>query len=120
MYKNSNSVISGTDSKKAKSEKKDCVVKAIASSTNVDYDTAHSWVKENFEREDKKGTSNWAISKRFQNEDMEIGGKKFKVRKLKKWETTNQYKAPATATPKNQQTKFTLYQIILSQNKTRI
>jgi len=42
MYKNSNSVISGTDSKKAKSEKKDCVVKAIASSTNVDYDTAHS------------------------------------------------------------------------------
>ena len=36
MYKNSNSVISGTDSKKAKSEKKDCVVKAIASSTNID------------------------------------------------------------------------------------
>ena len=92
MYKNSNSVISGTDSKKAKSEKKDCVVKAIASSTNVDYDTAHSWVKENFEREDKKGTSNWMISKRFKNESMEIGGKKFKVRKLKNWETTNTYK----------------------------
>ena len=72
MYKNSTSTISGTDSKKAKSEKKDCVVKAIASSTNVDYDTAHSWVKENFEREDKKGTSNWMISKRFKNEDMEI------------------------------------------------
>ena len=92
MYKNSNSVISGTDSKKAKSEKKDCVVKAIASSTNVDYDTAHSWVKENFEREDKKGTSNWMISKRFKKEDMEIGGKKFKVRKLKNWETKNTYK----------------------------
>ena len=92
MYKNSTKFISGTDSKKAKSEKKDCVVKAIASSTNVDYDTAHSWVKENFEREDKKGTSNWAISKRFKNEDMEIGGKKFKVRKLKSWEVTNDYK----------------------------
>ena len=92
MYKNSTKFISGTDSKKAKSEKKDCVVKAIASSTSVDYDTAHSWVKENFEREDKKGTSNWAISKRFKNEDMEIGGKKFKVRKLKRWEVTNDYK----------------------------
>jgi len=92
MYKNSNSVISGTDSKKAKSEKKDCVVKAIASSTNVDYDTAHSWVKENFEREDKKGTSNWMISKRFKNQDMEIGGKKFKVSKCKSWEVTNTYK----------------------------
>ena len=33
MYKNSTKFISGTDSKKAKSEKKDCVVKAIASST---------------------------------------------------------------------------------------
>ena len=91
-YKNSTKIISGSDSKKAKNEKKDCVVKAIASSTSVDYNTAHSWVKENFEREDKKGTSNWMISKRFKNEKMEIGGKEFKVRKLKSWETTNTYK----------------------------
>ena len=32
------------------------------------------------------------ISKRFKNQDMEIGGKRFKVKKCKTWEIKNTYK----------------------------
>ena len=42
----------------ARSEKNDCVVRAIANAFKVNYDMAHVFVKENFERKDKRGTMN--------------------------------------------------------------
>lgn len=44
------------DSQLAKSERRDCVVRAIASAYNLEYDKAHKWVKETFNRQDKRGT----------------------------------------------------------------
>jgi len=40
----------------ARSEKNDCVVRAIANAFKVNYDMAHSFVKTNFSRKDGKGT----------------------------------------------------------------
>ena len=40
----------------ARSEKNDCVVRAIANAFKVNYDMAHVFVKENFDRKDGKGT----------------------------------------------------------------
>lgn len=44
------------DSKIAKAERNDCVVRAVAASFNIDYNRAHKFVKEKFNRVDKKGT----------------------------------------------------------------
>ena len=40
----------------ARSEKNDCVVRAIANAFKVNYDMAHVFVKENFDRKNGKGT----------------------------------------------------------------
>ena len=40
----------------ARSEKNDCVVRAIANAFKVNYDMAHVFVKENFVRKNGKGT----------------------------------------------------------------
>ena len=40
----------------AKQERNDCFVKASATAFDIPYDQAHNWVKENFNREDGKGT----------------------------------------------------------------
>ena len=42
----------------ARSEKNDCVVRAIANAFKVNYDMAHVFVKENFNRKNGKGTFN--------------------------------------------------------------
>lgn len=44
------------DSKLAKSERGDCVVRAIASAYDIEYDGAHSWVAKTFGRKPKSGT----------------------------------------------------------------
>lgn len=44
------------ESTKAKQEKNDCVVRAIASAADMDYDTAHEYVKKKFKRKEGKGT----------------------------------------------------------------
>jgi hypothetical protein len=58
----STAIIGYTESTIAKSEKNDCFVRAVASSFEIPYDDAHSWVKEKFNRENKKGTR-WVSSK---------------------------------------------------------
>lgn len=96
MYKYSNTEIKGYNSSKiAEGEKNDCFVRAMAAATNVDYDTAHSFVKKTFKREDKKGTENIHIVNAmagFQEEGMVIGDKTFKVNVLPKSKITNTYK----------------------------
>jgi len=49
-------IIGYSESSIAKSEKNDCFVRAVASSFDCPYDTAHAWVKEKFGRKDRKGT----------------------------------------------------------------
>lgn len=44
------------DSTIAKSERADCVVRAIASASGMTYDKAHNWVADTFNRKPKKGT----------------------------------------------------------------
>ena len=56
-YISSTEFIKGAkDSSLAKSEHNDCVVKAIASAAEMDYDSAHQFVKETFNRKNGKGT----------------------------------------------------------------
>lgn len=45
-----------SDSSLAKSETKDCVVRAVASAFDLEYDKAHKWVATTFNRQNKKGT----------------------------------------------------------------
>ena len=40
----------------AKSERADCVVRAVASAFDLHYDKAHKWVADTFKRKPKKGT----------------------------------------------------------------
>lgn len=40
----------------AKSERRDCVVRAVASASGMTYDKSHTWVAETFNRKPKKGT----------------------------------------------------------------
>ena len=49
------------DSIIAKNESKDCMVYAMAAAFDLPYDEAHQVVKEKFDRQDKKGTSNIAL-----------------------------------------------------------
>lgn len=57
-YISSTEFIKGAkESSLAKSESSDCVVRAIASAAEMDYDSAHQFVKETFCRKNGKGTS---------------------------------------------------------------
>jgi hypothetical protein len=53
----STAIIGYTESAIAKNESNDCFVRAVASSYEIPYDDAHTWVRENFNRENRKGTS---------------------------------------------------------------
>jgi len=48
--------LSRSQSKIAKKEDNDCVVRAFMVALDISYDQAHAWVKKNFKREDKKPT----------------------------------------------------------------
>ena len=52
----SNEIKGYKKSKIAQSEKNDCFVRAVASATGSHYDSAHSFVKETFDRKNRKGT----------------------------------------------------------------
>lgn len=61
----------------AKGEKNDCVVRAIASCFDMPYDDAHKFVKEQFNRKDRKGTYNThSILEKMSLTDKVINGKK--------------------------------------------
>jgi hypothetical protein len=45
-----------SDSALAKSERNDCVVRAIASAYDIEYNKAHQWVSDKFKRQFRKGT----------------------------------------------------------------
>jgi hypothetical protein len=45
-----------SDSALARSERADCVVRAVASAYGMEYDKAHTWVADTFNRQMRKGT----------------------------------------------------------------
>jgi len=95
MYLSVNSIYQSFNSQLAKEEKNDCVVRSLATATNVQYETAHEFVKEFFGRINKRGTNNVSIAAqmlRFETTGIEIGNKKFTLRILSKREIKNLYK----------------------------
>jgi len=61
-YTRTSDAITGyTDSKIAKTENRDCVVRAVASASGLTYDKAHGWVADKFKRKNKKGTFGFPI-----------------------------------------------------------
>jgi hypothetical protein len=67
----STAIIGYSDSAIAKNERNDCFVRAVASSFDCSYDTAHSWVKEKFQRVNRKGTMNVVSKMRKMCDDKE-------------------------------------------------
>ena len=79
----------------AKTETNDCFVRAFAAAADVDYDTAHSFVKKTFGRPDKKGTANYQIIKtmaELQQNGLTIGNRKYDVEVIARPLLTNRYK----------------------------
>ena len=80
-YISSRDIIKGiSDSIIAKSENNDCVVRAIATATDMDYDSAHKFTKEIFKRKNKKGTYGFVSTiNLLSRENKQINGKSVKT-----------------------------------------
>lgn len=92
-FQASSSVIRGfSESKLAKGEKGDCVVKAMATACSVKYDTAHKFVTEKMNRGFRKGTKTLDILSAFKDGMFELGEKKFEVEVLSGRSIHNYYK----------------------------
>ena len=92
---NSSSIKGIKNSEIAKNENNDCFVRALAAATDMDYDTTHQEVKEQFGRVNKKGTQNHMIIGQMMNAEengLMIGDKRFSVKVLGKARTHNTYK----------------------------
>jgi hypothetical protein len=73
-------IIGYSESAIAKSELNDCFVRAVASAYEIPYDDAHKWVKENFNREHRKGTCNVITNmEKFALNNETLNNKKVKV-----------------------------------------
>lgn len=59
--KTSDAITGYSTSSIAKSERSDCVVRAIASASGMTYDKAHAYVKEKYNRQNRKGTYGFPI-----------------------------------------------------------
>jgi hypothetical protein len=80
-YISSRDIIKGiSDSIIAKSENNDCVVRAIATATDMDYDSAHKFTKEIFKRKNKKGTYGFVNTiNLLSKNNKQINGKSVKI-----------------------------------------
>jgi hypothetical protein len=95
MYLKANNKYAEFNSEIAKRENNDCMVRALATAAEVDYDTAHKVVKDVFKREDRKGTLNAMISAAFlkaEEAGMQVGKKLLAVTVLGKTHVKNRYK----------------------------
>lgn len=85
-----------SDSKLAKSETNDCVVRAVASAFDIQYDKAHKWVADKFNRKPRKGTFGFPIGM----DTMSTNKTRFNYKKTKTIEaenlTTNRGKSKMT------------------------
>jgi hypothetical protein len=80
-YISSTEFIKGAkESPLAKSECSDCVVRAIASAAEMDYDSAHQFVKEKFKRKNRKGTHGFGFTMNLMSKNGEkINGRSVEV-----------------------------------------
>ena len=80
-YISSTEFIKGAkESSLAKSEFNDCVVRAIASAAEMDYDSAHQFVKEKFKRKNRKGTYGFGVTMNLMSKNGEkINGKSVEI-----------------------------------------
>jgi hypothetical protein len=75
----STAIIGYSESQIAKSERNDCFVRAVASAYEIPYDKAHTWVKKNFNRENRKGTFDVVMKmEQFSKEEKKLNKKKIK------------------------------------------
>jgi len=93
----SKNVIAGIKtSKVANNETNDCVVRAVAAATGVNYDTAHSFVKEIFNREANKGVLGKELVDNMkalaEAGSTTIGNKTISIEVMAKQAITNMYK----------------------------
>ena len=91
QYINSKEIIKSTD--KSSSETNDCSVRAFTTALDVDYDSAHSYLKETFKREDKKGCKkmNYTAQK-LEGNTQKIDDVEFDISVLPQDKVTNTYK----------------------------
>jgi hypothetical protein len=90
-YVNAKEIIKSTD--KSSSEKNDCSVRAFTTALDVDYDSAHSYLKETFKREDKKGCKKMvSTAKKLEGETQKIDNVEFDLQVLPEDKVTNTYK----------------------------
>lgn len=90
-YVNAKEIIKSTD--KSSSEKNDCSVRAFTTALDVDYDSAHSYLKETFKREDKKGCKKMNYTaKELEGETQKIDDVEFDISVLPEDKVTNTYK----------------------------
>lgn len=91
-YNKSSNIIKG-NSKIQAGETNDCSVRAFATALDVTYDAAHQFLKETYDRVDKKGCEK--MVKRTNNLEgkvLEIENTKFSLSPLNKSLITNEYK----------------------------
>ena len=93
-YKYASQAISNyKESIKAKNETNDCFVRAVASASGSSYDAAHSYVKETFNRQDRKGTQFVSLTmKEIEGKLQEFGQVKVEFKALSEERVTNTYK----------------------------
>ena len=81
------------ESVKARNEKNDCFVRAVASASGSSYDAAHAYVKETFKRQDRQGTQFVnSTMESIEGKLQEFGNVKVKFEKLGKKRVMNTYK----------------------------
>ena len=81
------------ESVKAKNEKDDCFVRAVASASGSSYDAAHTYVKETFKRKDRQGTQFVnSTMESIEGKLQEFGQVKVKFERLPKVKVMNTYK----------------------------
>ena len=91
QYINSKEIIKSTD--KSGSETNDCSVRAFTTALDVDYDSAHSYLKETFKREDKKGCKKMNYTaKKLEGKIQKIDDVEFDISVLPEDKVTNTYK----------------------------
>lgn len=91
-YNKSSNIIKG-NSKIQAGETNDCSVRAFATALDVTYDSAHQFVKETYDRVDKKGCEKMiSTTNKLEGKDLEVEGTKFNIRPVNKYQITNRYK----------------------------
>ena len=81
-YKKSSNIIKG-NSKIQAGETNDCSVRAYATALDVTYDAAHEFVKDTYDRIDRKGCNKMVgITSKLEGKDLEVENTKFNINNI--------------------------------------